>query len=229
MMMTPGNPLSLLSPPSGQGTKPRKRQAAGKIGHWTIYEVKHGGMGDVYICGAGESSAEFALKSFQPRLFFDPESRRAFLREVTIWLRLTGTPFIMPALNIEEHEGRFFVLMPAVDEDSRRVGTVGDLIARKVASPVEAFTIAWQFAMGMKLAGDAIPGVSHGDLKPANLLYNGGPILISDFGLASIGRLEGKPLRATPGYEAPEYVSTGPTPAADMYSFGVILSELATS
>ena len=186
-------------------------------------------MGDVYICGAGEFSAEFALKSFQPRLFFDPESRRAFLREVTIWLRLTGTPFIMPAMGIEEHEGRFFVLMPAVEEDSRRVGTVSDLIARKAASPVEAFTIAWQFAMGMRLAGDAIPHVSHGDLKPANLLYNGGPVLISDFGLASIGRLEGKPLRATPGYEAPEYASTGPTPAADIYSFGMILSELAAS
>ncbi len=228
-MMTPGNPLSLLSPPSGQGAKPRKRQAAGKIGHWTIYEVKHGGMGDIYICGVGEHSAEFALKSFQPRLFFDPESRRAFLREVTIWLRLTGTPFIMPALGIEEHEGRFFVLMPAVEEDSRRVGTVSDLIVRKSASPVEAFTVAWQLAMGMKLVGDAIQGVSHGDLKPGNILYNGGPVLISDFGLAAIGRVEGKPLRATPGYEAPEYVSTGPTPAADMYSFGMIVSELAES
>lgn len=228
-MMTPGNPLSVLSSPSVLNTKSRKRKAISRIGHWTIYEVKHGGMGDVYICGVGESSSEFALKSFQPRLFFDPESRRAFLREITIWLRLTGTPFIMPALKIEEHEGRFFVLMPAVDEDSRRVGTVGDLIARKVASPVEAFTIAWQLAIGMKLAGDAILGVSHGDLKPANLLYNGGPVLISDFGLASIGRIEGKPLRATPRYEAPEYVSSGPTPAADVYSFGVILSELAAS
>ena len=227
--MTPGNPLSVFSPPSGPSAKPRKREAAGKIGHWTIYEVKHGGMGNVYICGVRGSATEFALKSFQPRLFFEPESRRAFLREAMIWLRLTGTPFIMPALGIEEHEGRLFVVMPAVDEDQRRVGSVGDLIGRKVASPVEAFTIAWQFAVGMKLAGDAIPGVSHGDLKPANLLYNGGPVLISDFGLATIGRLEGKPLRATPGYEAPEYVSTGPTPAADVYSFGVIVSELAES
>ena len=228
-MTTPGNLLSLFSPPSGLRAKPRKREANGKIGHWNIYEVKHGGMGNVYICGVRGLEAEFALKSFQPRLFFDRESRQAFLREVTIWLRLTGTPFIMPALGIEEHEGRVFVVMQAVDEDRRHVGTVSDLIWRKVASPVEAFTVAWQFALGMKLAADAIPGVSHGDLKPANLLYNGGPVLISDFGLATIGRLEGKPLRATPGYESPEYSSTGPTPTADVYSFGVILSELAES
>jgi tetratricopeptide (TPR) repeat protein len=226
-MATLGNPLSVLSP--GSKTKPTRLHAAGKIGNWTIYRVKQGGMGEVYICGAGDASAEFALKSFQPRLFFDPESRRAFLREITIWLRLTGSPFIMPALRIEQHGSRLFVLMPAIGEDSRHVGTVGDLIERKVASPVEAFTVAWQFALGMKLAGDAIPGVSHGDLKPANLLYNGGPVLISDFGLASIGRRQGAPLRATPGYEAPEYVDTGATPAADVYSFGVILSALAAS
>ena len=123
-------------------------------------------VSETYISAESGSTSGIRLKSFQPRLFFDPESRRAFLREVTIWLRLTGTPFIMPALGIEEHEGRFFVLMPAVEEDSRRVGTVSDLIVRKSASPVEAFTVAWQLAMGMKLVGDAIQGVSHGDLKP---------------------------------------------------------------
>ncbi|NPT47177.1 tetratricopeptide repeat protein [Paraburkholderia sp. 1N] len=227
-MTTPGNPLFPLSQPPGPGA-PKKHKAIGKIGHWSVYQVKRGGMGDVYICGISDSEAEYALKSFQPRLFFDPESRRAFLREITIWLRLTGTPFIMPALRIEEHEGRLFVVMAAIDEDQRHVGTVADLIGRKAGNPVEAFTIAWQLAIGMKLAGDAVPGVSHGDLKPANILYNGGPVLISDFGLAAIGRIEGKPLRTTPEYEAPEYASTGPTPATDVYSTGVILSELAES
>ena len=229
MTSTPGNPLAVLLPREGSPKKPAKRDPVGKVGHWTVYEVKKGGMGDVLICGAGDSPARFALKSFQPRLFFDPESRHAFLREITIWLRLTGTPFVMPALNLEEHEGRFFVLMPAVFEDRRQVATVHDLIERKVATPVEAFTIAWQFALGMKLAGDAIPGMSHGDLKPANLLYNGGPLMISDFGLAVMDRSAQPSLRATPGYEAPEYNTTGPTPASDVYSFGVVVSELVES
>jgi tetratricopeptide (TPR) repeat protein len=228
-MTTPGNPLSQLSRPPGSIPRLRNRSAIGRIGRWTVYEVKQGGMGNIHICGLESSVPEFALKSFQPRLFFDPESRQAFLREVTVWLRLTGTPFIMPTLGIEEYEGRYFVAMPAVAEDQRHVATVADLIARKVASPVEAFTVAWQLAIGMKLSGDAIPGVSHGDLKPANLLYNGGPVMISDFGLVSIGSADKRRLRATPGYEAPEYAVTGPTPATDIYSFGVIVSELAAS
>jgi serine/threonine-protein kinase PknG len=223
--MTPGNPLLALSGPPGTRTRAKNRAAVGTLGKWTIYEVKQGGMGNVYICGRDGAEGELALKSFQPRLFFDARSRAAFLREITVWLRLTGTPFVMPALGIEQNEGRLFVVMLAIGDNQRGVGTVGDLIARKCASPVEAFTIAWQFAVGMQQAGVAIPGVSHGDLTPANLLYNGGPVLISDFGLAAIGRLDAATMRATPGYEAPEYSSTGPTPAADVYSFGVITTE----
>jgi len=186
-------------------------------------------MGEVLICGTSDSEQYAALKSFKPHLFFDRESRNAFLTEIAIWFRLTGTPFVMPAMGIHEYDGRYFVIMPAIGEDERKVGTVADLISLRAGTPVEAFTIAWQLAVGMKLVGDAIPGVSHGDLKPANLLYNGGPVMISDFGLASVGRADGRPLRATPKYEAPEYASTGPTPASDVYAFGVILAELAES
>jgi tetratricopeptide (TPR) repeat protein len=228
-MTTPGNPLSLFSQPPRSTPRVKNRRAIGRIGRWTVYEIKQGGMGNIHICGLDDSAPEFALKSFQPRLFFDSESRQAFLRELTVWLRLTGTPFIMPTLGIEEHEGRYFVVMPAVAEDQRNVSTVADLIARKAANAVEAFTVVLQIAAGLKFSADAIPGVSHGDLKPANILYNGGPVMISDFGLVSIGSADKRQLRATPGYEAPEYVVTGPTPASDIYSFGVIVSELAGS
>jgi tetratricopeptide (TPR) repeat protein len=226
--MTMGNPLAALTEPPMGAARKRGRVPVGTIGDWKIYEIKKGGMGDVYICGQEGLDGEFALKSFQSRLFFDPPSRAAFLREITAWLRLTGTPFVMPAFGVAEDRGRLLVRMLAVGQDNRGVGTIRDLIARKCASPTEAFRIALQFASGMQFTGQTIPGVSHGDLTPENLLYNGGPVLISDFGLVAIGRGE-KGLRATPPYEAPEYSSTGPSPAGDVYSFGIIIDELIKS
>jgi tetratricopeptide (TPR) repeat protein len=226
--MTIGNPLAALTEPPIAATRRPGRVPVGTIGDWKIYEVKKGGMGDVYICGRDGVEGEYALKSFQSRLFFDAPSRAAFLREITAWLRLTGTPFVMPALGVEEDRGRLLVRMLAVGRDNRGVGTIRDLIAKKCASPTEVFRVALQFASGMRFTGKAIPGVSHGDLTPENLLYNGGPVLISDFGLVAIGRGE-KGLRATPRYEAPEYSSTGPSSAGDVYSFGIIVDELIKS
>src|SRR4029077_2888310 len=96
-MATPGSPLSLFSPPPYKKERESRRTPTAHLGHWCVYDVKHGGMGDVYICGVKDGPPEFALKSFLPRLFFDANSRAAFLREIMVWLRITGTPFVMPA------------------------------------------------------------------------------------------------------------------------------------
>jgi hypothetical protein len=113
------------SPHESQNSKDPKSSAAGgraesagepvgMLGEdYLIYKVIRGGMGEVYICepvsergeakqarGGPESAPQkrprVALKTFQKRLFFDRASRQAFLREVSIWARLTGQPHIMP-------------------------------------------------------------------------------------------------------------------------------------
>jgi serine/threonine-protein kinase PpkA len=73
----------------------------------------------------------------------------------------------------------------------------------------------------------------HRDLKPENLLLRAcGEIVLTDFGLAaSVGETDARActgaLVGTPRYIAPEQLQGAPaTPAADVYSLGVLLHEL---
>ena len=81
-------------------------------------------------------------------------------------------------------------------------------------------------------------GVLHGDLKPSNVMLNGGDVRLFDFGLgvAEEGPLKDMPclnrqrLNAwTPGYAAPELLEGSPlSQKADVYGAACLLYELAS-
>ncbi len=193
---TPGSPFAEKPPATAQA--PETAEPIGTLGHWQIYQRKQGGMGEVLICRRDGTDTYVALKSFQLRLFFDPTSRQAFRSELAIWLCLSGYPFILPALGIEKHDARMFALMPACLPDVRGVTTVADLL-ELAPQPVEIFALMWQLVLGLKFATAYIEGLTHGDLKPANLMWDGRVLQVADFGLAAIGRHATPGLRATPG------------------------------
>jgi tetratricopeptide (TPR) repeat protein len=211
---------------------------------YRIAEVRRGGMGEVYICDWVPTDTEqesedppirFALKTFQRRFFFDNASRLAFEREAVSWLRVTGAPFVMPALGVEEIDGRPFVRMLAVGSDGGRVRTLADRISRGALPPLEALRVAFQLALALSHARERVPGLVHGDLKPGNVLYqNSETVLVSDFGLATaaaIGRPDTR-LVSEPAYRAPELwgsADAGATGRSDVYAFGVLLYELLTA
>ena len=203
--------------------------------HYEVIEVLSGGMGEVFICEfIGDDDdpgprARMALKTFQQRFFFDNAVRNAFVREASVWLRLTGLPFILPALGIEQIDRRPFIRMPAVDSRNG-VRTLADLVARGDLPPLDALHFAFQIALGMRQAVERVRDLVHGDLKPANVLMMGGKAFVSDFGLATaaaLGRADTR-LVGTPAYRAPELAAEGaaPTSASDVYAFGASLAEM---
>jgi tetratricopeptide (TPR) repeat protein len=199
---------------------------------YEVVEVLSGGMGEVFLCGyAGDDGqrTRVALKTFQQRFFFDNSVRNAFIREASVWLRLTGLPHVLPALGIEQIERRPFIqMLPVASEDGVR--TLADLIVRVRIRPVDALHFAWQIALAMQQAASRVPELVHGDLKPANVLLMRGKAYVADFGLANaatLGRADPR-LVGTRAYRAPELDGRdgAPTVASDVYAFGRSLAEL---
>lgn len=70
-------------------------------------------------------------------------------------------------------------------------------------------------------------GFIHGHLKPSNIMAAGDQVKISSDGLSRAGEMGER--RAAPGrYDAPETVTSGPSPAGDAWSLGVTLAEVLT-
>jgi serine/threonine protein kinase/Flp pilus assembly protein TadD len=211
---------------------------------YRIVEVRVGGMGEVYICEViappgleasdpGKGPRRVALKTFRRQYFFDNAIRLSFVREASSWLRLSGLPHIMPVLGIQTIGDRPFVLMPAVTPGPLGERSLADLFSHGPLDPGVALDFAFQLALALREAAKRIPGIVHGDLKPANVLLLGGDAYLADFGLVSAVSL-GRPdlrLEGTWAYRAPELWTDGsrpPSVATDVYAFGVLLFELLT-
>lgn len=218
MSLTPGSPFDL------DVDAPLDEPGALLGDRYRILEVHRGGMGEVFIVRTLDDDTPIALKSFQKRLFFDRDSRQAFLREAAIWMRLTGEPHVMPALGLAYLDDRPFVYMPVVRTSVRDLLVDGPLPAEN------AVAIAFQTALGMESAARRLGTLVHGDIKPENLLVGDGGVLVSDFGLARAADSD-RPtaLETTWAYRAPESRSSAElSSATDVYAYGVLLFELLT-
>ena len=86
----------------------------------------------------------------------------------------------------------------------------------------EALRILGAVADALAVAHRA--GTAHGNVEPANIVLGPAGVKVTDFGLAALrGQLPSGLARGPLAYPAPEIVSgSAATPAADMYSLGVV-------
>jgi WD40 repeat protein/serine/threonine protein kinase len=192
-----------------------------------LYEVRgvntEGGMSLVYFVWHKTWNTELVIKTPRPQLMQDQRSRDDFTREAETWVKLGMHPNIVTAFYVREIDG-----FPRIIVEKMNGGSLKEWLTRgKVSDLATALDIAIQVAGGLAYAQKHQPDFVHRDLKPANVLMTpGGTAKVTDFGLAGvIGKQVG-----TPAYMAPEVwrESCAITPAADWYSFGVLLYELLT-
>src|SRR5664279_1044067 len=180
-----------------------------------------GGTGTVFRCFDKERGVHVAVKAIP----HDATLRRRAQREVEVARRLDH-PNVVRLLDSARDDDYIYVVSELVDGGdlgaSLRAGALGDAALLRAVSATCA-----------GLAHAHAAGIVHRDVKPANILLGGdGTVQLADFGIAMLvgpdATVDDR-LLGTLSYMAPE-ICTGstPTPAADIWSIGVMLYEAMT-
>lgn len=197
-----------------------------------------GGMGAVYRARHLLMDRAVAVKVLHDDLVEDEAARIRFQREARAAVRLQHQNAVAVSDFGETDDGYVYIVMELLEGHTLR-----EILARE--APIEtarAMSIMLQAAAGVGAAHEA--GIIHRDLKPTNIIVTQRPdvpavVKVVDFGLAKLaaGTLDDEDgavtlrhrLIGTPRYMAPEqYNGDELTPAADVYSLGVILYEMLT-
>jgi len=199
------------------------------VGRFEVIEqLGLGGMGAVYRVRDHSLEEDRALKVMLPSLLVHSRARSRFLKEIRISQRLTHEGIVrVHDLGEDRERGIVFFTMEYVSGQTlHRL-----LVDRHQRLPWErAVDIARQICDALE---HAHKHTIHRDLKPQNIMVRpDGSVKVMDFGLAKVmtpGKLTESTLAmGTAYYQAPEQgVHAGNlSPAADIYSLGVILYQM---
>jgi predicted Ser/Thr protein kinase len=185
-------------------------------------ELGRGGMGIVFLARDVALDRRVAIKLLPPALATQREYKGRFLREARTAAGLSH-PNIVPIHLVEEKDGLVYFVMAFVDGESlgERVRRAGPLKPADAAKLVQEVAWALAHAHGR--------GVIHRDIKPDNILIDGGSgrAMVTDFGIARVtttGTLSQQgDVIGTLQYMSPEQASATAVidGRADLYSLGV--------
>jgi serine/threonine-protein kinase len=192
-------------------------------------ELGRGGMGTVVLARDTALERPVAVKLLDERAAADEDLRERFLREGRFAAQLSH-PNVVAIYDTGEEDGTPYIVMERVDGDS-----LADVLRRRGPLPADdVVELGRQACAG--LAHAHARGLVHRDVKPQNLLLDrDGTLKVADFGIArsaagSATITQAGTLLGTAAYMAPEVVQGEPaTAAADVYSLGAVLYELATA
>src|SRR5215469_12053057 len=196
-----------------------------RVGRYQVAELLgRGGMGEVYSARDTELNRAVAMKFLSPQRLGSSETVERLIQEARAASALNH-PGIVTVHEVIRSEDSLAIVMERVD---------GMALRKLSGNPNPAAEVArLGNQIAEALAAAHAGGVVHRDIKPENLMLRpDGYVKVLDFGAAAqIGTdddLAGIPI-GTLGYMSPEQVQGKPlTGASDVFSLGVVLTELAT-
>lgn len=195
-----------------------------------------GGMGTVYRATHLLIDRPVAVKVLSQRFVGDETAQQRFRREARAAGRVQH-PNAVTVTDFGAHEGYLYIVMELLEGRTLR-----DLMAHEgPLDPARAVSLMLQTSAAVGAAHDT--GLIHRDLKPANIFIEQRPnmpaiVKVLDFGVAKFAVEEHDDdyqtltqvgaIIGTPRYMSPEQCSgLGQlSPAADVYSLGIILYEM---
>jgi Protein kinase domain len=197
-----------------------------KIGPYRLLDkLGEGGMGVVYL-GADSEKRRVAIKVLGPAVAGDPSARQRLAREVET-MRRVRSPHVAEVVDADVDGPSPFIVTRYVpgltlEETVRRQGPLRGTDLDRLAS-----------GLADALAAIHAARVVHRDLKPGNVMLEGGEPVVIDFGIAHVPdatRLTKTGLvMGTPGFLAPEVIEgAASSGASDVHSWGGTLAFAAT-
>lgn len=215
-----------IEPPSSPGQ-------IGKLGRYELLkELGHGGMGIVYLAQDTETKAQVALKTLHPDWAGSQEAAERFRKEakVTRDLQEPDHDHIVQILHISSRLEPPYFVMPYYSAGS----LAHQLHGRCAIPPALTQRLGLQIAFALTEAHRA--DVRHGDIKPSNILLDGGNARLADFGLArdfssnvDLGDVRDRIRKGTAPYMSPLMArGEGEGLSSDIYMFGATMYEMLT-
>ncbi|KAK1881832.1 Membrane-associated tyrosine- and threonine-specific cdc2-inhibitory kinase [Dissostichus eleginoides] len=231
---TPWTPLSgslSKTPPPNAVYDPSKQQSYFNQCYTNLGLLGRGSFGEVYKVKSNLDGRQYAVKRSAHRFRGNSERSRS-TREAKNHERLCPHPHILDFVAAWEESGRLYI--------QTELCSTSLLLHAENQPPGPDEPAAWAYLCDLLSALQHLHslGFVHLDLKPANVLItDSGRLKLADFGLLfelkkkSTGSLEGKGKddiqEGDPRYMAPELLRGEYGPAADVFSLGVSILELA--
>jgi serine/threonine protein kinase len=187
-----------------------------------------GAMGQVFRANMRDAETPVAVKLLKPELVSDPELVARFIQERSILTSISHPNVVQIFDLVVEGDTLGIVMEYVAGQDLRH-----HLRRQGTLPPAEAVSLTRQILHGV--AAVHASGIIHRDIKPENLLLGTSgehpAVKLTDFGVARLSYgsslTKRTSLIGTPEYMAPELADGGVlTPAADLYSVGILLYEM---